>query len=308
MSAKLALQYTGFGIVLCSLFIVITMLRNRSYRQYVALFSLIIVRGLTTAITVALMFYRKQLGLTYDQRYKMYFGTYWTSAVVQMFLELAVIYAAYRIAMKPLEGLRRIGTLIFRWVAGVSLVLSLVVALGPHAISTNYLATLFGQFQEGVSVLTLCLLLFVCFAARPLGLALNSRVFGAVLGLGVASCFALVLSAWFSTQTAQSVYSPVYVAGEIGSLLGMMIWGVYFALPEPERKLVLLPTTSPYFLWNRISEALGDEPGVVAIAGFRPSMLAAAEMKALVATQQPAELPAVASAAILPEPIAVGAR
>jgi hypothetical protein len=61
------------------------------------------------------------------------------------------------------------------------------------------------------------------------------------------------------------------------------IWGTYFALPEPERKLILLPTTSPFFLWNRISEALGDAPGHVAIAGFNPTMLAPAELQMLTA-------------------------
>ena len=48
--------------------------------------------------------------------------------------------------------------------------------------------------------------------------------------------------------------------------------------------MILLPTTSPFFTWNRTSEALGDEPGYVAIAGFKPQMLAAAELKVLSST------------------------
>jgi hypothetical protein len=47
--------------------------------------------------------------------------------------------------------------------------------------------------------------------------------------------------------------------------------------------MILLPTTSPFFLWNRISEALGDEPGFVAVAGFKPDMLAPAELVAFTA-------------------------
>ena len=60
-------------------------------------------------------------------------------------------------------------------------------------------------------------------------------------------------------------------------------------LPEPERKMILLPTTSPFFTWNRISEALGDEPGYVAVAGFKPQMLAAAELKVLSSAAAKAE-------------------
>lgn len=56
--------------------------------------------------------------------------------------------------------------------------------------------------------------------------------------------------------------------------------------------MILLPTTSPFFTWNRISEALGDEPGYVAIAGFKPQMLAAAELKVLSSTHKADRLPA----------------
>jgi hypothetical protein len=55
--------------------------------------------------------------------------------------------------------------------------------------------------------------------------------------------------------------------------------------------MILLPTTSPFFTWNRISEALGDEPGYVAIAGFKPQMLAAAELKVLSSATHKAALP-----------------
>ena len=40
------------------------------------------------------------------------------------------------------------------------------------------------QLQRTQSILTLCLLLFVCFAIRPMGLSYSSRIFGVSLGLG----------------------------------------------------------------------------------------------------------------------------
>ena len=45
--------------------------------------------------------------------------------------------------------------------------------------------------------------------------------------------------------------------------------------------MILLPTTSPFFFRNRISEILGDAPGQVAVAGFSPDMLAPAEIEML---------------------------
>jgi hypothetical protein len=169
------------------------------------------------------------------------------------------------------------------------------------------------QLQQGTFVLTLCLLLFVSLAIRPLGLTFRSHIFGVTLGLGVTATAFLVQAAWISTVGAQSLYSPVYLISTIGSLISVGVWGAYFVLPEPERKMILLPTTSPFFTWNRISEALGDEPGYVAVAGFKPQMLAAAELKVLSSpSHKPERLPATTyavnephSAAALKHPLAV---
>jgi hypothetical protein len=185
--------------------------------------------------------------------------------------------------MKPLEGLHRAGKIIFRWVGGVSVALALALSLGPHMAGTNFWATISGQVQQGISILILCLLLFVCFSTRYLGLTYRSHIFGVSLGLGIYATVSLVESAWTASAVGQTVYSPVFVFATLGSCVTLLVWGTYFALPEPARKMILLPTTSPFFLWNRISEALGDAPGFVAIAGFKPDMMAPAELTAFTA-------------------------
>jgi hypothetical protein len=259
------------------------MLQKRVTKTYGFLVALLAVRGIMALASVLLLFHRRELGVEVHSAYRFYFYSYWTSALVQMSLQALVIYGVYRIALKPLDGLKRIGSIVFRWAGSVAAVLALVVALGPHAQGANYFATLMSQMQQGVSVLTVCLLLFVCFAARPLGVTFRSRSFGVALGLGFNSTATLVLSAWFSTAQTQSLYSPVFAIGSLVSVLTLFVWGAYFVLPEPVRKMITLPTTSPYFFWNKISEALGDDPGAVVVAGFTPNMLAPAEMQALIA-------------------------
>ncbi len=260
------------------------MVYKRQLRAYTALMGLLAVRALSGSILIPLLFFRKATGLGIETAYDIYFFTNWISAGLQAILLVATIYDVYSKAMQPLKGLQKIGKVIFRWVAVVSVAVSVAIAVGPHLSTPKFAGTIttaVTQVQQGTFVLTLCLLLFVCFAIRPLGLTYRSHVFGVTLGLGVTASAFLVQAAWISTLGAQSLYSPIYLVSTVGSLLSVCVWGSYFILPEPARKMILLPTTSPFFTWNRISEALGDEPGYVVVAGFKPEMLAAAELKVL---------------------------
>jgi hypothetical protein len=257
---------------------------KRQWPRFAPLMGLLAVRAVSGSILIPLLFFRKAIGIEIHLAYRIYFYTAWISAVAEALLLIGIIYHVYNEAMRPMQGLQRIGRIIFRWVAVVSVAVSLAIAAGPHNMNptlAGIAAAVAPQIQQGVSVLTLCLLLFVCFAIRPLGLTFRSRIFGVALGLGITATTFLVQAAWLATAGAQSLYSSIYLVSTLGSLISVSIWGTYFALPEPERKMILLPTTSPFFTWNRISEALGDEPGYVAVGGIKPQMLAAAELKVL---------------------------
>jgi hypothetical protein len=265
MNTKLLLEYSLFVDLFITAGILVVMGRKRLLRSFAFLTGFLVVNCMEEASSILLLFFRKSLGLSGARAYEIYFYSRWIISGFEYALLLLIIYSVFREAMKPLEGLHRAGKIVFRWVGGVSIALSVVLALGPHAAGSSAMATLYSQIQQGISVLILCLLLF-----------------GVSLGLGVFACVSLVESAW-TASGAQTLYAPVFVFSALGSCATLLTWGTYFALPAPERKMILLPTTSPFFLWNRISEALGDEPGFVAIAGFKPEMLAAAELTAFTA-------------------------
>ena len=283
MDTKLLLEYSIFADLFITIGVLALMGRKRLMREFLFLAAFLVANCIEDFISIPLLFFRKNLGISKVLCYDIYFYSHCILFFVEYALLLLVIYSVFRKAMKPLEGLHRAGKIIFRWVGGVSLALSIALAVGPHAAGSSYMATLSGQLQEGVSVLILCLLLFVCFSTRYLGLTYRSHIFGVSLGLGVFATVALIESAWIARGLGQTVYSPVFAFSTLGSCVALLTWATYFARPEPERKMILLPTTSPFFLWNRISEALGDEPGFVAIAGFKPEMLAPAEMTAFTA-------------------------
>lgn len=280
------LEYADFLTLSLCVAIPLLMWRRHVLSRFVALASFMAVEGLTLAVSIPILFFRKALGIEIDLAYNVLLYAHLAGYIAESVLTIVVIYGVFRIAMRPFVGLHRIGQLIFRWVAVVSAVLALVVALGPRVFasgqaSTVALTTGLQRLQDGVGVLTLCLLVFVCFAIKPLGLTYRSHIFGVALGLGVMSTVQLVQAAWFATSQAHSVYSPIYLFSTLGCCAAYSIWGTYFAMPEPARNMILLPTTSPYFRWNTISEALGDNPGQVAISGFSPEMMAPAELKVM---------------------------
>jgi hypothetical protein len=293
MSAKLLLEYADISLLLLSIAVLIVMKSKRLLELHRALGLYIASIVVLEAVQIPIFFFRRYTGLSKPAAYELVSCTTWSIAALQSIFIMAMIYAVFHKAMNPLKGLHRMGTLVFKWASGVSLLLALVIALGPHVFSTGMptasiaATTVIERAQEGMNVLTLCLLLFVCFAIKPLGLSFRSHIFGVALGLGIASLTGLVQSAWFWTSGAHSVYSPIFLFGAAGDIVGLLIWGGYFMTPEPERRMILLPATSPFFHWNRISEVLGDAPSQVAV-GFKPSMISATEVKVMTAMSKAA--------------------
>ena len=220
----------------------------------------------------------------------MYFYVYWISYAVEAILSLLVIYSIFKLAMAPLKGLQTLGMLVFRWVAAISVAVAIGVALTPHLSGMKFMVSMVTQLQQTSSILTLCLLLFVCFAIRPMGLSYRSRIFGVSFGLGFLAATDLVRSAWLSHNS--NMYSTVNIVSGLAACLTFLVWSAYFAFPEPKRRFIVLPTTSPFLRWNQISMALGDEPGYVAIGGIPPELFAPAELEIMrrASSKMPANL------------------
>jgi len=207
----------------------------------------------------------------------MYFYLYWGSYALEAVLSLLVVYSIFKLSMAPLQGLQSLGMLIFRWVAVISFAVSVGVAIAPQHTGMEFVVGLVSQIQQTSSVLTLCLLLFVCFAIRPMGLSHRSRIFGVSLGLGIMAAVSLVDAAWLSHN--QDMQSTINIVNGLAMCGTLGIWAAYFAMPEPKRRLIVLPTTSPFLRWNQISMALGDDPGYVAVGGIAPELFAPAEIE-----------------------------
>ncbi len=256
---------------------IVAIVRAKQSGPYRFLASLLGVHLASICLLLPLLAYHKEMHLTVAQAYTCYFYVYWGSDAVEAILAFGIILSIYRLAMEPLKGLQRLGMLIFRWAAFISATLAVSIAVGPHLTSTSFIIRCVGQMQQTQSVLTLCMLVFVCFAIHPMGLSYRSRVFGVCLGLGVMATDQLVATAWVAH--APGLYSFFSTLNGVAVCAAFSIWAVYFILPEPARRLIMVPTTSPFFHWNEISKALGDAPGFVAVGPVTLDNFAPAELE-----------------------------
>lgn len=243
--------------------------RSRQTRRFAFLAAYLTVRAASDILLLAVAYFK--LG------YWIYFYTYWSSYAIEAAFGFGVIVGLYRLAMEPLPGLQRLGMLMFRWAAGIAIALAVTISFGPKVTGTLFIQRAVTQLQQTQSVLTLCMLLFVCLAIRPMGLSHRSKIFGVSFGLGITAATDLSISAWLSGL--QSLTSVSSVISGCAILITLSVWVIYFALPEPARRMIILPTTSPFLRWNQISLALGDEPGFVAVGNVSPDMFAPAEVE-----------------------------
>jgi hypothetical protein len=263
--------------ILCGMLIYF-LVRSKAVRQFSYLLALLCVRLSCSLICLPLLFFAAR-GIEKHLAYQIYFYVYWASYALEAILSLLVIYSIFKLAMAPLKGLQTLGMLVFRWVAAISVAVAIGVAVSPHISGIKFMVAMVTQLQQTSSILTLCLLLFVCFAIRPMGLSHKSRIFGVSFGLGVLATVSLTDSAWLAHSP--NMYSTISVINGLAVGLMLLMWSAYFAFPEPKRRIIVLPTTSPFLRWNQISMALGDDPGFVAVGGIPPELFAPAELEVM---------------------------
>jgi len=263
--------------LLCGL-VLVMLIRSKAASKFGYLVALLTIKIVSSVVCLPLLLFGVRL-FGVQRAYPAYFYTYWASYAFEAVLSLLVIYSIFKLAMAPLKGLQTLGMLVFRWVAAISIAVAIGVALTPHLSGTKFLVAMVTQLQQTSSILTLCLLMFVCFAVRPMGLSYRSRIFGVSFGLGFLATVNLIQAAWLAHfSNMNSTFSVINGIAICGTLC---IWSAYFAFPEPKRRLIVLPTTSPFLRWNQISMALGDEPGYVAIGGVPSELFAPAELEVI---------------------------
>ncbi len=162
---------------------------------------------------------------------------YWFENIVIDSLALAVTLEIFRDIFKPYEALRHFGTVMFRWIVAVMVLVSVVSAVSTGTMHAAAIVNSVSMMLDrGLAILQCGIVLFLLISNRYIGISYKQRVFGIAVGFGIgAAVTLLVLSVieWVPTSMIQPLGGVVSFA----VCLGEAIWLTYFFLPQPERRI-----------------------------------------------------------------------
>jgi hypothetical protein len=192
----------------------------------------------------------------------MYFYFYWAVYIASAVLLFFVCIEVFRSALSAFSGLQRLGTVVFRWAALASALISLSTISFDHS-SLLSIPAIALRLMHSVSVLELCLLGFLCLSMNALRLSVRDMTFGIALGFGLMSSSDFILASFWSRNT--SLTDPLQLVYESVILVLLVIWIVYAALPEPARQPLVMPVNAILLRWNEIASVLGYTGTQVAV-------------------------------------------
>lgn len=236
--------------------------RSKEVKRFPALLVYLLTRLVSDMAMTFLLLAHSVFDVPQKFAYACYFWTFWASYIVGSIAVFFVLFELFQKAMDPLPAVRKMGTIIFRWIAGISVVAAIAAVALPGAPSGYHL--LFAacdQLMRSESIFTLCLLFFLMLAANKLGLSYGSRVFGIGFGFGIMGACNLVTSAFLLNASWDMWRSPISFLATAASLIAFAIWIVYLVRPEPARIPVAQRKVSSLERWNEIAASFGYKAG-----------------------------------------------
>ena len=209
-----------------------------------------------------------------DYAFDMYFYSYWAVYFASAVLLFFICIEVFRSALWAFSGLQKLGTLVFRWVALASVIVSLSTLSLEHSRALMITHTAYAVMRS-VSVLELFLLAFLCLSMNALRLSVRDMAFGISLGFGLMSTNDLIVNSLLSRN--HSLTEPLQFLFESLILVSLGVWVGYAALPEPARQPVMVPAHSTILRWNEIATALGHTGTQVAVQPAEGFALTAVE-------------------------------
>ena len=245
MSAVEFVLWTALGVVFWT---------KGLHRRFPAMSGYLALRVASMPVLMGLLYLQGRPGGNAELFYPLYFYAHWAVYIASAVTLFFVTFEIFRSVLSAFTGLLRLGTMVFRWAALVSLIASLATVSYTH-ISVMLIPDVAYALMRSVSILELCLLGFLCLCLNALRLSMRDLAFGIGLGFGLMSANDFIFTAL--NTASSSLNTPLQIAYQSGILFSLGTWLAYCALPEPARKPVVMPANSTIYRWNEIAAALG---------------------------------------------------
>jgi hypothetical protein len=224
------------------------------HHRFPAMSAYLGLRVASMPVLLGLLYLQSQPWVRQEVFFPMYFYAYWAVYIASAVMLYFICIEVFRSVLAPFSGLTRLGTVVFRWAALASAIVSLTSV--PHA---HHGALIIPDIAVGlmrsVSILEICLLGFLCLTMNALNSSMRNIAFGIAVGFGVMSASDFVVGLLLTCNT--SLTSPLQFLSESLILITLGVWIAYCALPEPARKPILMAANSTIYRWNEIAAALG---------------------------------------------------
>jgi hypothetical protein len=244
--------------------------RAQKNRIYPAFWQFLVFGAIAQAIQLVVLSLNALYLVSGVHAYWVDYCVYWVAFGINTVLFLRVLHEMFRHAVRSIPGVQKLGEPIFFWAITLSVILAFASGITPHASGISILLASAQVLMRSQSVLSLCMLTFLAFASNTLGVSFRSRIFGVTFGFGLMAVGDLVYSAVFTLHA--SLASAANIGHEVVYLGAIALWAGYFVQPEPARRLVTMPVTSPLLRWNDVAQTLGNPAGQVAVS-YPPSFM-----------------------------------
>lgn len=242
-------------------FLVIALLilwRSREIPRFPALLVYLLTRLVSDLAMTFLLVSHGVFGVSLKFAYPCYFWAFWASYLAGSIAIFFVLYELFQRALDPLPAVQKMGKIVFRWVAGISIVAVIAGVVIPGVPSGYQLLTAgCAQLMRSESVFTICVLFFLMLAVRKLGLSYANRVFGIGLGFGVLGAYNLVAAALLGHFSGNMWTSRLSIMSTAATFVALTIWVTYLLREEPARKPIVQPRVSSLARWNEIAASFG---------------------------------------------------
>src|SRR5262249_33349333 len=131
----------------------------------------------------------------------------------------------------PHSGLRRLASLIFRWVVALLILLGFVVVYVQMSTSNRPLASSVLVMEEAIRIVEVGLLMFLFVFSSAFGLHWRQHIFGMAVGLGVFAAVELV-GVTLRTHFGTVAFQTFAIARGLAFNFSLLIWVGYLLAPE----------------------------------------------------------------------------